>query len=295
MKCKRFIYALAITIIAVGCGTKSSEADDVKISEENITIKDPMTEDIVEKPDIDGGMYIVISKQTMKLCLYDRKSKLIKKYPIACGKGLGDKNGSGDNCTPEGIFKVQAIQDASGWDHNFNDGKGIIKGAYGPKFIRLHTPPHTGIGIHGTHDPASLGKRASEGCIRMNNEDVAELSKYAYTNMPVIILSSDEDIKATINNGKSRVTIDITSIGNESKSTPIKITGSESQTEKNSKATESKLSKSTESTTHTVVKGDRVNTIAKKYGMTEEQLCKLNGIKDNKIKIDQKLKIQKTN
>jgi lipoprotein-anchoring transpeptidase ErfK/SrfK len=31
------------------------------------------------------------------------------------------------------------------------------------------------IGIHGTNDPSSIGKDASHGCIRMNNEDVTRL------------------------------------------------------------------------------------------------------------------------
>ena len=32
--------------------------------------------------------------------------------------------------------------------------------------------------IHGTHEPASIGKRASSGCIRMLNEDVSELYRF---------------------------------------------------------------------------------------------------------------------
>ena len=44
-----------------------------------------------------------------------------------------------------------------------------------------------GIGIHGTHDPDSRGTNATEGCIRLSNEDIDELKQYAYKNMPVII------------------------------------------------------------------------------------------------------------
>ncbi len=32
-----------------------------------------------------------------------------------------------------------------------------------------------GIGIHGTTDPASIGTSASDGCIRMLNQDVEEI------------------------------------------------------------------------------------------------------------------------
>lgn len=95
---------------------------------------------------------------------------------------------------PEGLFSVQQIQDASAWTHDFGDGKGEIRGAYGSHFIRLKTPGHRGIGIHGTHDPASIGTRATEGCVRLNNSDLLELvKKYVYVGMPVVILTSEAD------------------------------------------------------------------------------------------------------
>ena len=57
---------------------------------------------------------------------------------------------------------------------------GEIAGAYGPWFISLDTEALSGgawdgIGIHGTHDPQSIGTDASEGCIRLHNEDLQEL------------------------------------------------------------------------------------------------------------------------
>ena len=60
------------------------------------------------------------------------------------------------------------VIDASYWTHDFGDGKGEIEGAYGPYFISLDTSNLSGgawdgIGIHGTHNPASIGTCASEG------------------------------------------------------------------------------------------------------------------------------------
>ena len=79
------------------------------------------------------------------------------------------------------------IQNASYWTHDFRDGKGEIKGAYGPWFIRLKTP-WRGIGIHGTHDPRSIGKNATEGCIRLRNEELKDLKeKYIKLSMVVVI------------------------------------------------------------------------------------------------------------
>ena len=44
-----------------------------------------------------------------------------------------------------------------------------------------------GIGIHGTHDPASIGTCASEGCIRLQNENLKKLKDYAKVGMQVKI------------------------------------------------------------------------------------------------------------
>ena len=127
-----------------------------------------------------------VNKSTYTLTLY-RDGEIVKEYPIAVGKNPGDKQRVGDNRTPTGNFKVVSIENASTWTHDFRDGKGKIKGAYGPWFLRLDAKGWKGIGIHGTHDPDSRGTNATEGCIRLSNEDIAELKQYAYKNMPVTI------------------------------------------------------------------------------------------------------------
>lgn len=113
--------------------------------------------------------------------------EVLEVFGVAVGKNAGDKQRAGDMRTPEGIFTVEQVQDASWWSHDFGDGKGEIKGAYGPWFIRLKTG-WRGIGIHGTHDPASIGTDATEGCIRLRNEDVTKLKeKYIKIGMRVVI------------------------------------------------------------------------------------------------------------
>ena len=129
---------------------------------------------------------IYIDKQELTLCLYDSLGILVKEYPIACGKNLGHKKKEGDCKTPEGSFIISQIQNSKRWGHDFHDGKGFIKYAYGPWFIRLKTG-FNGIGIHGTHDPESIGTRATEGCIRLNNEDLNELKSLVQLGMPVLI------------------------------------------------------------------------------------------------------------
>jgi lipoprotein-anchoring transpeptidase ErfK/SrfK len=44
-----------------------------------------------------------------------------------------------------------------------------------------------GYGIHGTNNPASIGKRVSKGCIRMYNRDVEDLSRRVPIGTTVVI------------------------------------------------------------------------------------------------------------
>lgn len=129
---------------------------------------------------------IIIDKSKYKLCLF-QKGKEIKSYAIAVGKNPGQKQRVGDLTTPTGEFIIEEIVDASDWSHDFGDGKGEIAGAYGPWFISLATG-WIGIGIHGTHDKSSIGTMASEGCIRMANEDVEELKELVSIGIKVIIM-----------------------------------------------------------------------------------------------------------
>lgn len=125
---------------------------------------------------------ILIKKSDFKLNVLDNNKQVVASFDCALGKNTGDKEKSGDMKTPNGTFKVIEISDASYWTHDFKDGKGEIKGAYGPWFFYLDTTAKSkgqwdGIGIHGTHDPSSIRTLASEGCIRLINENVLLLKE----------------------------------------------------------------------------------------------------------------------
>lgn len=146
-----------------------------------------------------NGAFIVISKKDLNLRVYSRDSVLLAQYPACLSKNKGDKQRKGDMKTPESPagkpFKITAIQDASTWKHDFKDGRGNIL-AYGHWFLRLETPGHSGIGIHGsTNNESSVPGRASEGCIRLRDADIITLKeKYAYVGMPVIIKSESQGL-----------------------------------------------------------------------------------------------------
>ncbi|MBR2209209.1 MAG: L,D-transpeptidase [Synergistaceae bacterium] len=172
---------------------KNNEAKNVKKRLPDVILPSEENPEIdriipVNKNNNKGDKYrILINKSSHTLSLL-KGDKLIKNYPVATGKNTGDKQRVGDNRTPTGNFKIISIENASSWTHDFRDGKGKIAGAYGPWFLRLDAKGWRGIGIHGTHDPNSRGTNATEGCIRLSNEDIAELKEnYAYRNMPVEI------------------------------------------------------------------------------------------------------------
>ncbi len=136
---------------------------------------------------------IIVDKATMTMTVYGNGGTPVSIFDVATGRIPGNKVSPGDMRTPEGRFLISEITDASGWTHDFGDGLGEIEGCYGPWFIRLDTPGHTGIGIHGTHLPASLGRRASEGCIRLLNEHCDSLRHMVAVGIPVIILPGAPD------------------------------------------------------------------------------------------------------
>ena len=126
---------------------------------------------------------VLVVKGEHKLYLLDKGEK-VAVWGCAIGKGgAGQKQRSGDNMTPTGHFYIDESDDASTWTHDFGDGKGQIPHAYGPWFLSLDTKSVShgqwdGIGIHGTHDPSSIGTNASEGCVRLKNENLLTLYKY---------------------------------------------------------------------------------------------------------------------
>ncbi len=146
--------------------------------------------------------FIVISKKDLNLRVYDvvkGDTLLLREFPVCLSKNKGNKQRKGDMKTPESPkgkpFRISQIQDASSWHHDFHDGRGSIK-AYGHWFLRLATPGHSGIGIHGsTNNENTVPGRASEGCIRLRDADIITLKEqYAFVGMPVIIKAENEGL-----------------------------------------------------------------------------------------------------
>ncbi len=129
---------------------------------------------------------VIVSKEQFRLYVLENGDTLWS-APVGVGLNYGNKEEEGDMRTPEGIFEIVSIEKASHWTHDFGDGYGEREGAYGDWFIRLEVPGFSGIGIHGTCFPESIGTRCTEGCIRLHNSDLKKLHRMIRPGIPCTI------------------------------------------------------------------------------------------------------------
>ena len=75
----------------------------------------------------------------------------------------------------DGEFVIDVRQEQPDWQ---KPGQPVVpygdpENPLGDRWLGFRdTPEYQGFGIHGTHDPDSIGKQESQGCIRLRNEDV---------------------------------------------------------------------------------------------------------------------------
>lgn len=186
----------------------SEPATEVKKKDNIVIVNEGDTLDVI-RPDTatiysevvnKNNCFILISKPEYRLYVCEVvDGDTIKRvhYPVCVGKAKGQKQKKGDmktpECTFENPFSITEIVDASKWTHDFGDGRGSIL-SYGNWFMRLKTPGHSGIGIHGsTNNESSVPGRGSEGCIRLRDDDLIQLKEnYAFVGMRVVILPDEE-------------------------------------------------------------------------------------------------------
>lgn len=107
---------------------------------------------------------------TVKRLYYNSLQAEKKNYPVAVGKP--------STPTPTGVYKIITK---------------IVKpgGILGTRWMGLDIPDGP-YGIHGTNNPASIGKEISNGCIRMYNQDVEELFNMVKIGTVVTIVKSGQ-------------------------------------------------------------------------------------------------------
>ena len=201
---KRLLYILLTALTLLSC-TGNKDSQQQPAAPDTIAAQDSAPRQLITHPEVTANKdsaFIVVSKKDLTLTVYARyggDTIALESFPVCMGKNKGDKQGKGDMRTPESPdgkpFTITMIQNASTWKHDFGDGRGDIL-AYGHWFLRLDTPGHSGIGIHGsTNNESSVPGRASEGCVRLLDKDIIILKeKYARVGMPVIIKAEEQGL-----------------------------------------------------------------------------------------------------
>lgn len=192
---KIFIFTMVVLMAACG-GKANNKEQEPQQPTDIVPAEPPVTFGTMINRD---NCFIVIDKPALHLSVYEDQqgdTVLIARYPVCVGKNYGQKEKAGDMKTPEctfdNPFSITEIKPASDWTHDFGDGRGAIL-SYGNWFMRLKTPGHRGIGIHGsTNNENSVPGRGSEGCIRLRDDDLDVLkANYAFVGMKVIILKDE--------------------------------------------------------------------------------------------------------
>ena len=140
----------------------------------------PLKEASFYFPEIPQTLRLVLKLGERRVYLY-RGEEIEDSYPVAVGKG--------STPTPKGEYKIiQMIIDPA-WENPWT-GEIYAPGAASPlglRWIGFWTDGRDYIGFHGTPNRASVGQAASNGCVRMFNEDVVALFKKVEMGMAVIV------------------------------------------------------------------------------------------------------------
>jgi len=130
---------------------------------------------------VHGPFNLVVSKSKFNMDIYlgapgEKGSMYITSFPVGLGK---------DDSTPTGTWMAEAGKKIKNPVYYSPRGEGIIaaddpKNPLGEYWIGLagtdgHAVGKTSYGIHGTIDPDSIGKQMSMCCIRLKNEDIAQV------------------------------------------------------------------------------------------------------------------------
>jgi len=127
-----------------------------------------------------GRRELLVDKSDFRLALFI-DGQFIKEYRVGIGK---------DERTPAGEFTIEEKLVEPDW---YPPEGGVIHYGepghlIGDRWMGFaDRPGATGLGIHGTIDPASIGTKSSNGCIRLHNGEMRELYDLTTVGTRVIV------------------------------------------------------------------------------------------------------------
>jgi lipoprotein-anchoring transpeptidase ErfK/SrfK len=131
----------------------------------------------VDRPPLPKAASIRVSQGDLSVSALDDAGKTIARFPATVGSDhdplpLGDWKINGVGRNPVFHYNPDLF-----WDADEKDGKTTIPAGpnnpVGVVWIDLSKPHY---GIHGTAEPAAIGRRESHGCIRLTNWDALDLA-----------------------------------------------------------------------------------------------------------------------
>jgi lipoprotein-anchoring transpeptidase ErfK/SrfK len=139
----------------------------------------------VQRPAPPKAARVVVSRRDRSVSALDAENNVLARYPATVG---GPKDP-----LPIGEWKINGVQRDPTFAYNpdlFWDAKpGHAKatlpaGPNGPVGVVWIDLSKESMGIHGTPEPASVGKTESHGCIRLTNWDASELADMVSPGLP---------------------------------------------------------------------------------------------------------------
>lgn len=136
---------------------------------------------------------LVVLKSQSEVLVVEKgngKSRIVERFKASMGEMFGDKLSAGDKRTPEGVYKITAIEEG-----------GHLPKYYGPLAFVLDYPNDldrklgktgSGIWIHGS----GLGARTpnTRGCVELDDWNILKLSQLVKIDTPVLVFPAHKTL-----------------------------------------------------------------------------------------------------
>lgn len=134
-----------------------------------------------------GDPFVIVNKTTNEMALID-DNKVQTVVSVGTGKTK--------ELTPEGLFTI-TVKAVDPYYRRKDIPGGDPENPLGSRWIGFDAEETDGrtYGIHGTNQPASIGKYVSQGCIRTQNEVIQSLYPLIPLGTKILVISSKKSFE----------------------------------------------------------------------------------------------------
>ncbi len=134
-----------------------------------------------------GDPFVIVNKRTNELAFIN-ENRVQTIISVGTGKTK--------DLTPEGLFTI-TVKAKNPYYIRGNIPGGDPRNPLGTRWIGFDAKGTNGriYGLHGTNQPASIGKYVSQGCIRMQNEAVSSLYPLIPLGTKILVTSSTKSFE----------------------------------------------------------------------------------------------------